>query len=153
MSSPSYRMLPHVFVIVDEFAQLAREFPDFLAELVRVAQLGRSLGLHLILGTQSPAEVVTEEMAANLQFRVCFRVQTIEASRAVIRRPDAAYLPADWPGRAYLQVGERGVFRQFQTAFSGADAPVEHAAAEDMTLELITEGGSVIDLLDDTQPM
>lgn len=153
MVSPSYRPLAHLFVIVDEFAQLARDFPDFLAELVRVAQLGRSLGLHLILGTQSPMEVVTEEMAANLQFRICLRVQSIEASRAVLRRPDAAYLPADWPGRAYLQVGERGVFRQFQTAHAGADYLAERAEPEEMTLELLAENGTVIDLLDDTQPM
>ncbi len=153
MASPSYQALAHLFVIVDEFAQLARDFPDFLTELVRVAQLGRSLGLHLILGTQSPAEVVTEEMAANLQFRVSFRVQSIEASRAVLRRPDAAYLPADWPGRAYLQVGERGIFRQFQTAYAGGDYVFERADREEMTLELLTEGGAVIDLLDDTQPM
>lgn len=153
MVSPSYQPLPHLFVIVDEFAQLAREFPDFFSELVRVAQLGRSLGLHLILGTQSPAEVVTEELAANLQFRVGFRVQSIEASRAVLRRPDAAYLPADWPGRAYLQVGERGVFRQFQTAYAGGDYVLERPEGEEMTLEILTEDGGVIDLLDDTQPM
>jgi S-DNA-T family DNA segregation ATPase FtsK/SpoIIIE len=109
--------------------------------------------LHLILGTQSPAEVVTEELAANLQFRVGFRVQSIEASRAVLRRPDAAYLPADWPGRAYLQVGERGVFRQFQTAYAGGDYVLERVDGEEMTLEILTDDGGVIDLLDDTQPM
>lgn len=153
MAAPNYQPLPHLFVIVDEFAQLARDFPDFLTELVRVAQLGRSLGLHLILGTQSPAEVVTDEMVANLQFRISFRVQTIEASRAVLRRPDAAYLPADWPGRAYMQVGERGVFRQFQTAYTGGDYRHDSPHGEDITLELITADGGVIDLLDDTQPM
>lgn len=153
MASPSYQALPHLFLIVDEFAQLARQFPDFFNEMVRVAQLGRSLGLHLILGTQSPAEVVTEELAANLQFRIGFRVQSIEASRAVLRRPDAAYLPADWPGRAYLQVGERGVFRQFQTAYAGDDYVLERSDGEEMTLEILTEDGGVIDLLDDTQPM
>src|SRR5690606_40473825 len=118
---PDYQPLPHLFIIVDEFAQLAREMPDFMAELVRIAQLGRSLGLHLILGTQSPMDVITEEMNANLQFRICLRVQNIEASRAMLRRPDAAYLPAGWPGRGYFQVGERGFFKEFQTAYVGGD--------------------------------
>lgn len=113
------RALPHLVILVDEFAQLAREMPDFMSELVKTAQIGRSLGLHLILGTQSPMDVITDEMNANLQFRICLRVQNADASRAMLRRPDAAYLPVGWPGRAYLQVGERGLFKQFQAAYSG----------------------------------
>lgn len=149
MTEPGYHPLPHLLIVVDEFAQLARELPEFLAELVRVAQVGRSLGVHLILGTQSPAEVVTDEMAANLQFRLCFRVQSIEASRAVLRRPDAAYLPADWPGRAYLQVGEASAPAQFQTAYAGGEVDLAAAVEEDdFVLELLTEDGSVVNLLD-----
>ncbi len=145
----SYEPLPHLFVIVDEFAQLAREMPDFLHELVRIAQVGRSLGLHLILGTQSPMDVITDEMNANLQFRICLRVQNIEASRAMLRRPDAAYLPAGWPGRGYFQVGERGTFKQFQTAYVGGDYhPHETDETEETAvLELMTESGETIDLL------
>src|SRR5690606_3847515 len=75
LQDPSYEPLPHLFIIVDEFAQLAKEMPDFMRELVRTVQVGRSLGLHLILGTQSPMDVVTDEMNANLQFRICLRVQ------------------------------------------------------------------------------
>ena len=113
--------LPHLFIIVDEFAQLAKEMPDFLHELVKIAQVGRSLGLHLVLGTQSPMDVITDEMNANLQFRICLRVQNAEASRAMLRRPDAAYLPPGLAGRGYLMVGERGVYKQFQTAYAGGD--------------------------------
>lgn len=149
LQDPSYEPLPHLFIIVDEFAQLAREMPDFLHELVRIAQVGRSLGLHLILGTQSPMDVITDEMNANLQFRICLRVQNIEASRAMLRRPDAAYLPAGWPGRGYFQVGERGTFKQFQTAYVGGDyhQRQEGTAEEAMVLELVTENGETIDLL------
>lgn len=148
MTEIGYHPLPHLLIIVDEFAQLAREMPEFLAELVRVAQVGRSLGIHLILGTQSPSEVVTDEMSANLQFRLCFRVQNIEASRAVLRRPDAAYLPPDWPGRVYLQVGEGGLFAQFQTAYAGDEIDLAPAAQDEYVLELITEDGGVVNLLD-----
>jgi DNA segregation ATPase FtsK/SpoIIIE, S-DNA-T family len=149
LQDESYQPLPHLFIIVDEFAQLAREMPDFLHELVRIAQVGRSLGLHLILGTQSPMDVITDEMNANLQFRICLRVQNIEASRAMLRRPDAAYLPAGWPGRGYFQVGERGTFKQFQTAYVGGDYHYrqEGIPQEAPVLELITENGETIDLL------
>lgn len=148
MTEVGYHPLPHLLIIVDEFAQLAREMPEFLHELVRVAQVGRSLGVHLILGTQSPSEVITDEMSANLQFRLCFRVQNIEASRAVLRRPDAAYLPADWPGRAYLQVGEGGLFAQFQTAYAGDEVNLAPATEDEYVLELLTEDGGTVNLLD-----
>lgn len=151
-----YKPLPHLFILVDEFAQLAKDMPDFLHELVRTAQVGRSLGLHLILGTQSPMDVITDEMNDNLQFRICLRVQNIEASRAMLRRPDAAYLPAGWPGRGYFQVGERGVFKQFQTAYVGDDYAPHRAASnpaedgstdESLQLELVTDSGAAINLL------
>jgi len=149
IQDPSYQPLPHLFVIVDEFAQLAKEMPDFLKELVRTAQVGRSLGLHLILGTQSPMDVITDEMNANLQFRICLRVQNIESSRAMLRRPDAAYLPSGWPGRGYFQVGERGTFKQFQTAYVGGDYDPDttDSDGEFITLELLTDSGESIDLL------
>lgn len=158
VQSPNYQPLPHLFIIVDEFAQLAKEMPDFLDELVRTAQVGRSLGLHLLLGTQSPMDVITDEMNANMQFRICLRVQNIEASRAMLRRPDAAYLPSGWPGRGYFQVGEQGMFKQFQTAYVGAD--YEHKAEigsdaeeEDYVLEIITQSGDVINLIPESPTM
>jgi S-DNA-T family DNA segregation ATPase FtsK/SpoIIIE len=98
--------------------------------------------------------VITDEMNANLQFRICLRVQNIEASRAMLRRPDAAYLPAGWPGRGYFQVGERGVFKQFQTAYVGADYERSRSGEtnddEPVILELITDGGQAINLLQDS---
>lgn len=145
--APLPQPLPHLFIIVDEFAQLAREMPDFLGELVRIAQVGRSLGLHLILGTQSPMDVITEEMNANLQFRICLRVQNAEASRAMLRRPDAAYLPAGLAGRGYFMVGERGVYKQFQTAYAGGDYRADHT--EPLTLERVLDDGTTVNLLGD----
>lgn len=151
INHPTFQPMPHLFVIVDEFAQLAKEMPHFLNELVRIAQVGRSLGLHLILGTQSPMDVITDEMNANLQFRICLRVQNAESSRAMLRRPDAAYLPAGWAGRGFLQVGERGVYKQFQTAYVGGDYGHHDHNHEPLTLELITEQGEIIDLLPNTE--
>lgn len=117
----TWKPLPHLFIIVDEFAQLAVDLPNFLPELVATVRVGRSLGLHLILATQRPAGVVNDEMRANLNFRISLRVQTIDDSRDMLRRPDAALLPPDLPGRAYFQVGDGGIPRQFQAARVGIE--------------------------------
>lgn len=124
----STKRLPHLFVIVDEFAQMASEMPAFLERLKEISRLGRSLGIHLVLATQRPAGVVTDEMRANLNFRISLRVQTIDDSRDLLRRPDAAYLPPDLPGRAYFQIGDGGGMKQFQVARVGAEYQSEDKA-------------------------
>jgi DNA segregation ATPase FtsK/SpoIIIE, S-DNA-T family len=112
----SWVPMPHLFIIVDEFAQMARDMPSFLPRLTEISVVGRSLGIHLILATQRPGGVVNDQTRANLNFRIVLRLQTIEDSRDMLRRSDAAYLPHDLPGRAYFQVGDGGTPRQFQTA-------------------------------------
>ena len=57
-------------IVVDEFRSLAEELPDFVTGLVRVASLGRSLGVHLVIATQRPGGVVTADMRANLGLRI-----------------------------------------------------------------------------------
>jgi S-DNA-T family DNA segregation ATPase FtsK/SpoIIIE len=134
---PSWEPLPHLFIIVDEFAELVKDMPDFLKELVATVRVGRSLGLHLILATQRPAGVVTDDMRANLNFRISLRVQTMDDSRDMLRRPDAAFIPSHQPGRAYFQIGDGGVARQFQCARVGVEyIPMEQeevSSAENST--------------------
>jgi len=108
--------LPRLIIIIDEFAQLAMEHPDFMVELVGVAQKGRSLGVHLILSTQRPAGVVNPNIWANAKFRICLRVESREDSQDMLRRPDAWNIPRDVPGRAYFQVGNDEIFELFQVA-------------------------------------
>ncbi len=100
---------PFLFVIVDEFAEMVKENPDFKAQLDSITRLGRALGVSLILATQRPAGAVTDQMRANMKFRICLRVETPEDSRELLRRSDAAFLPPNIPGRAYLQVGNENV--------------------------------------------
>jgi len=110
--------MPHLVIVVDEFAELATQMPDFMNEMVSAARVGRSLGVHLILTTQKPAGVVNEQIWSNSRFRFCLRVERAEDSRDVLRRPDAANLSR--PGQAYLQVGNDEIFDQFQSAWSMA---------------------------------
>jgi len=122
--------LPHLVVIVDEFAELKTEMPDFMVELVRAARVGRSLGVHLILATQKPAGVVSEEIWANSSFRICLRVERPEDSQEVLKQPDAAGLSKETPGRAYLQVGANPLV-EFQAAWGGAPYVPNAAIASD----------------------
>ena len=97
--------LPRLVVIIDEFATLAAELPDFIASLVGIAQRGRSLGVHMILATQRPAGAVNENIRANTNLRICLRVQTAQDSTDVIDDPAAAKIPRTQPGRAQIRLG------------------------------------------------
>ncbi|MBM4430091.1 MAG: type VII secretion protein EssC, partial [Chloroflexi bacterium] len=110
--------LPHLVIVIDEFAELATDQPDFMRELVSAVRVGRSLGVHLILATQKPAGVVNEQIWSNSRFRLCLRVERSEDSQEVLKRPDAAGITR--PGRAYLQVGNNEIFELFQAAYGGA---------------------------------
>ncbi len=107
--------LPHLVIIVDEFAELVSDYPEFMAGLIAIARVGRSLGLHLILATQSPGGVVNQQIWANAKFRICLRVESRQESTDMLHRPEAANLPRV-PGRGYLQVGNNDVFELFQVA-------------------------------------
>lgn len=110
--------VPHLFIVIDEFAELKRDEPDFMRELISVAQVGRSLGVHLILATQKPGGTVDDNIWSNTRFKLCLRVQDRQDSSDVLHKPDAAYLAQ--AGRAYLQVGNDEIYELFQSAWSGA---------------------------------
>ena len=97
--------LPRLVIVIDEFRALAEEIPPFVDGLVRVAGLGRSLGVHLVLATQRPAGVVTGDIKSNVNLRVALRVRDRSDSEDVIDAPDAASLGEDTPGRAFARSG------------------------------------------------
>ncbi len=107
--------MPSLLIVIDEFAELAKELPDFMGGLISVVQKGRSLGVHLILATQRPAGVVSANIWSNVKFRICLRVASVEDSREMLGRADAALLPHNLPGRGFFQVGAE-IFDQFQVA-------------------------------------
>ena len=111
-------VLPRLVIIVDEFAELAKNMTDFLPELVSIARVGRSLGVHLILATQKPAGVVNDQIWSNARFKLCLKVQDVGDSKEMLKKPDAAYLTQ--PGRAYLMVGHDELYELFQSGYGGA---------------------------------
>lgn len=133
--------IPHLFLISDEFAELKKEQPEFMKELVSAARIGRSLGIHLILATQKPSGVVDEQIWTNSKFKLCLKVQNESDSREMIKTPDAAAITQ--PGRAYLQVGNNEIYELFQSAFSGAPYSEEESGEEerDTRVWLVNELG------------
>ncbi len=97
--------LPNLLIVLDEFDEMARSHPDFISALVRVVKQGRSLGVHLLIATQQPARVVSDEIRSQLSYFIALRLGSSEDSREMLQRPDAAFLPAQLPGRAYLRCG------------------------------------------------
>lgn len=110
--------IPHLFIICDEFAELKAQQPDFMDNLISVARIGRSLGVHLILATQKPSGVVNDQIWSNTKFRVCLKVQDESDSKEMLKRPEAASIRQT--GRFYLQVGFDEYFALGQSAWCGA---------------------------------
>ncbi len=110
--------VPHLIIVIDEFAEMKHDEPEFIQEVVSVSRVGRSLGIHLIMATQRPAGAVSEDIWANSRFKLCLRVQSRQDSTDMLHKPDAAYLTQS--GRCYLQVGNDELYELFQSGYSGA---------------------------------
>lgn len=136
--------MPHLFIIADEFAELKQQQPDFLNQLVSIARIGRSLGVHLILATQKPAGVVTDQIVSNSKFRVCLKVQDKADSMDMLKRPDACEIRET--GRFYLQVGNNELFALGQSAWCGAEYEPQDVVTmqKDSSVQVIDHVGEVL---------
>lgn len=136
--------VPHLFIICDEFAELKAQQPEFMDNLISVARIGRSLGIHLILATQKPSGVVNDQIWSNTKFRVCLKVQDAQDSKEMLKRPEAASLKQT--GRFYLQVGYDEYFALGQSAWCGAKyyPSNEFVKEVDKSINFINETGEFI---------
>ncbi|MGQ0522001.1 MAG: FtsK/SpoIIIE domain-containing protein [Actinomycetota bacterium] len=114
--------LPRLVVVIDEFATLAAELPDFMDSLVGIAQRGRSLGVHLVLATQRPSGAVSDSIRANTNLRIALRVQDVPDSTDVLGTPAAAGLDRRVAGRGFVRLGSAEVVA-FQAALVSAAGP------------------------------
>lgn len=152
----AYQPLPNLFIIIDEFAELAKEHPTFMEGLVSVVQKGRSLGVHLILATQKPTGSVNPNIWSNLKFRVSLRVASVQDSRDMLGRSEAALLPFSIPGRAYFQVGTE-IFELLQSARISQQARVSNELVilekqASMGAEEVTDQKVLMDLIEPYTP-
>ncbi len=132
----SLEPIGRLVVIVDEFAELAASAPEQLERLVSVARTGAAYGVHLLLATQRPGGVITSQIQANVNLRVCFRVLGKDESTDVISAPDAADIRERHRGRGFVRTGGAPL-TEFQCARVGgarAGSAVERAP---LTVELV----------------
>lgn len=113
-NNPDMEPMPYLLIIVDEFAQLIATYEDFLALFVKFGQVGRSLGMHMMLATQRIEEGRIRSLEGHLRYRIGLRTFKPDESSAVIGRPDAYYLPPS-PGAGYFKVDE-DIYTGFKTA-------------------------------------
>ena len=119
--------LPRLMIVIDEFASMVRDLPDFVTGLVSIAQRGRSLGIHLLLATQRPSGVVSPEIRANTNLRIALRVTDTAESADVIDAPGRGHIAKSTPGRAYVRLGHSSLV-PFQAGRVGGRRPGAVAA-------------------------
>jgi S-DNA-T family DNA segregation ATPase FtsK/SpoIIIE len=106
--------LPYILIVVDEINDIMQAYPNELeACVVRLAQMSRAVGIHLILSTQRPSvNVITGSVKANIPTRMAFAVASQVDSRTILDTPgaekligpgDMLYLPSDSPRPIRLQ--------------------------------------------------
>ncbi|WP_306748785.1 FtsK/SpoIIIE domain-containing protein [Saccharothrix yanglingensis] len=130
---------PSLVIVVDEFAALVTELPEFVDGVVNVAQRGRSLGVHLILATQRPAGVIRDNLRANTNLRLALRTADEADSTDVLGSPQAAFFDPALPGRAVSKSGP-GRLVPFQAGYAGGWTP-EVAPPPDILVEELRFGG------------
>lgn len=126
---------PALVLVIDEFAALATEVPEFVDGVVDIAQRGRSLGIHLIMATQRPAGVIKDNLRANTNLRVALRMADESDSKDVLDDPVAATFDPTIPGRAVAKTGP-GRLIPFQSGYAGGWTSEEPDRAQVTVAEL-----------------
>lgn len=94
LANPPARMV----VVIDEANALCQQIPDAMTRLSRLASLGRSLAINLIVCSQNPVSQLSGDIKANMAVRICLRVQDTLQSLEMIGLPDASHISPKSPG-------------------------------------------------------
>lgn len=128
--------LPYIVIVVDELADLMSQAANEVeSSIVRIAQMARAVGMHLIVATQRPSvDVITGLIKANIPARIAFAVPSMADSRTILDqggaekllgRGDMLFLSGDSPQPKRIQ----GVFLQDKEIHSVTNFVKEQAPA------------------------
>ena len=109
--------MPYILVVIDELADLMQTYPRELeSSIVRLAQMSRAVGIHLVLSTQRPSvNVITGLIKANIPSRLALQVVSQIDSRTILDAPGAEKLLG--AGDMLFQSGEMAKPVRIQSAF------------------------------------
>jgi S-DNA-T family DNA segregation ATPase FtsK/SpoIIIE len=109
--------MPYIVIVIDELADIMSSYPRELeAAIVRLAQMSRAVGIHLILSTQRPSvEVITGLIKANIPSRIALQVSSQIDSRTIIDMAGAEKLLG--AGDLLYLSGDMGKPIRLQSAF------------------------------------
>lgn len=134
---------PALVLVIDEFAALAKEVPEFVDGVVDIAQRGRSLGIHLIMATQRPAGVIKDNLRANTNLRVALRMADETDSRDVVDDTVAASFDPGIPGRGIAKTGP-GRLVPFQSAYAGGWSGRDEVVVAEVKVAELRFGSTVV---------
>ena len=134
----------HLFLIVDEFAEMKMESPQALQKITKIARIGRSLGIHVLLATQKPYGIIDDQIWSNSHFHVCLKVQERSDSMDVIKKEDAMTLKE--AGEFFLQVGHDEYFVKGKSSYTQApySPSQEYEQASLKTVDIYQDQGEII---------
>ena len=112
--------LPTLCVVVDEWSELLTQYPDYGELFRRIGRVGRSVGLALLLASQSLENTGrTRGLESNIGYKIGLKTQTPQESRSLLDGSDTAFRLPGRPGHGML-LSTGGELRQFYSGFTGA---------------------------------